>query len=652
MCGIFGYIPKEPVEFRQADTIAQSLFTALKERGPDDRGYAAYSAQGQLLGTEKGPISSSAGQDAKAQLLLGQTRLSIIDTSSAGHQPMHSACGRYTLVYNGEVYNYLELKVELQKLGASFHTATDSEVLLQALIHWGKACLNRLTGMFAFAFYDNVEKTVFCARDFFGIKPFYWTRQQNVGFAFASELPALLCFPHVKRKLNWLQAYNFFIIARVGVGAECLIENVFQLEPAHYMLIHSETGEVLHKERYWQVPLPSPQKISFDEAAEEARRLFLQSVRLHLRSDVPLGVALSGGIDSSAVACAVRHLEPDMPLHTFTYVAKDSEDISEEKWADAVIAHTQATAHKVFVSQSELQNDIDRLILRLGEPFISTSIYAQYRVFQLVKERDIVVTLDGQGADEMLAGYFGYPEYRLQTLVHKGQFVQALQLLRTNNTWPGRDYTFVLQRFIGLHTPDCLQRIARKIVDKPLVPSWLREDNLREHKALQLLRSQLSIYNSRDKVRKALATQLTWDGLPNLLRHGDRNAMSFSVESRVPFCTKELAEFFLSLPEHYLIDNAGWTKSVFRKAMRGIVPDTLLDRRDKIGFATPEKLWLEQMPAWVEESLDLAKNSQLLHHKNLLKEWKDICNGKRPFHWYIWRCINYLRWKELLRIEE
>ncbi len=647
MCGIFGYIPSSMQTQAVLQNTGKKLCEALKERGPNDHGYAIFNATGKLVATEGASYASS---ETKASVLLGQARLSIIDLSHAGHQPFFSEDKRYTLVYNGEIYNYLELRTELEKLGITFCTNTDTEVLLKAIIHWGTACLTKFTGMFAFALYDKQEQTLLLARDFFGIKPLYWTKQRDNTFAFASDLPALLEFPNIKRKLNLAQAYHYLITARLGVGDECFIEDVFQVKPAHYMLFNVTTGACLKDERYWQVPLPTPRKVSFEDAAEEARHLFLHSVKLHLRSDVPLGVALSGGIDSSAVTCAVRHLEPEMPLHTFTYVAADQAEISEEKWADKVITHTNAISHKITVTPQELFNDLDHMIKRQGEPFGSTSIYAQYRVFQLVRDSGVVVTLDGQGADEMLAGYFGYPEYRLQTLIGKGQFIEAWNFFQNCKKWQGRNPKTAFLRCIGQYTPTWLKPLARKIINKPLNHSWLNIDAIRNITQYPL--SKLTIYASRDRVREVLANQITWNGLPNLLRNGDRNAMAFSIESRVPFCTKELAEFFLSLPEEYLINKDGWTKAVFRKAMRGIVPDALLDRKDKIGFETPEKQWFMNMNDWVIENLTKSKNSQLFNHKELLQDWQNIYNEKSPFDWRIWRCINYLRWKELFNIEE
>lgn len=631
--------------------VADSFFASLALRGPDDRGYAVFNRQGRLSADEKRRFIDDESGDA---LLLGQTRLSIIDLSPAGHQPMSSADGRYTLVYNGEVYNYLELRRELEACGLTFHSRTDSEVVLKALINWGPDSLLRFTGMFAFALYDAVEQSLFCARDFFGIKPFYWTAAGPTGFAFASELPALFNIPGARRRLDWQNAYRFLAHGLVDDGDRTLLHDFHQLPPAHWMRVNVRTGQVEEISRYWQVPLPTPQKISFDEAAEELRAIFLESVRLHLRSDLPLGVALSGGIDSSAITCAVRHLEPDMPLHSFTYAAIDSPDISEEKWAELVVKDSKAIAHKALVRPQELVDDLDLLITRLGEPFGSTSIYAQHRVFRLAREKGIAVTLEGQGADEMLAGYFGYPEYRMQTLLGKKQWLTALGVVYSARRWPDRDAKAMRKQFLKAYLPPAIWGRLRGLFREQPGPdySWLNAEACTERGIDLDIDWSTGIYHSPDKVRQMLAHQLTWSGLPNLLRHGDRNAMSYSIESRVPFCSKKMAEFCLSLPENFLIADNGTSKAVFRKAMRGIVPDALLDRRDKIGFATPERKWFGTLAPWVEENLQSASSSQLMHGPVVMQIWREVLNKSRRFDRRIWRWVNYLRWKEIFAIEE
>ena len=654
MCGIFGWVPsrrqRQDNGLVEVSRLAGKLCAALAHRGPDDRGWAAFADNGILLGAE--PPRAPASAEGCVSLLLGQTRLSIIDLSSAGHQPFHSPDGRYTLVYNGEIYNYLELRAELEQQGYAFKSRADSEVLLYALAHWGEACLTRLTGMFAFAFYDARENTLLCGRDFFGIKPFYYHLGEGVGFAFASELPALLEFPGISRALAPQQAYNYLCFSKYDAGSDTFLRDARQLAPGHFMRVRLDDPQVAREECYWRPDLSVRSNLSFAEAAEGLREIFLDSVRLHLRSDVPLGVALSGGIDSSAVACAVRHLEPEADLHTFSFIAKDS-PVSEESWAAMAAGHIHAIRHTVEVEPAELVRDLDRMLLHLGEPFGSTSIYAQYRVFELAQSRGIKVTLDGQGADELLAGYSGYPGQRMATLLLRGELGRALRFAGAWSRWPGRSQKMLWRNTIREFTPSALVPLGCKVAGTTPTPPWLDIRALREEGvALNVLDERRAKYPCPDKVRQTLAYQLTWEGLPQLLRHGDRNAMAFSIESRVPFLTRAMAEFCLALPEEYLIDMQGRTKSVFREAMRGIVPDAILDRRDKIGFATPEHDWLRALSPWVESTLAGAEDIPYFNLAAARREWSAIGAGAKKFDWRVWRWLNYVRWVELFGIQE
>jgi asparagine synthase (glutamine-hydrolysing) len=647
MCGIFGFLSvQERAPFAVPD-MARALCSALAHRGPDDSGWAAFSSQGRLLGTER--EHAQLGEHA-AILLIGQTRLSIIDLSPAGHQPMFSENGRYALVYNGEIYNYCELRAELEQLGSRFHGNSDTEVLLHALIRWGKSCITRLTGMFAFALYDAVEQTLFLARDCFGIKPLYWRAASGV-FSFASEVPAMLRFPGAKRKLSAQSVYNYLVFAKYDRGDSTFFHDIHQLPPACCMMVNVRTGAVSEPETYWKPDLTIRASLTFNEAAQQVRELFLDSIRLHLRSDVPLGVALSGGIDSSSVACAVRRLQPDTELHTFSFIAKDS-PVSEEHWANLVARYTGAIRHTVIVTPDELVRDVDDMILRQGEPFGSTSIYAQYRVFRLARESGVTVTLDGQGADELLAGYWGYPGQRMASLMGQGRFFDAWRFLWAKSAWPGSPMGETLRRAIREFTPGWLIPLGLRLVGRNPAPDWLDVHALKAAGTLfTTLDGRAKMYPSRDKVRQILAYQLSWEGVQMLLRHGDRNAMGFSIESRVPFLTREMAEFCLSLPEEYLIDMKGRSKSVFREAMRGIVPDAILDRRDKIGFATPERDWLNALSPWVEETLATAKDIPYLKLDAAHAEWQSIRNGHKMFDWRVWRWLNYVRWAQLFRVE-
>ncbi len=327
-------------------------------------------------------------------LLLGQTRPSIIDLSSAGHQPMRSADGRYTLVYNGEIYNYQELRQRLEKGGITFRTETDTEVLLQALIHRGKETLPCLTGMFALALFDAERRTLFCARDCFGIKPFFWYRG-SMGFCFASEIPALLRFPQVLSRADPTAAYQYLCYGQYDTGDTTMLADIFALPPAHYVEVSLDAPAEVYPQRWWKPNIADSCPLSYADASIRLRELFLESIHLHLRSDIQLGVALSGGIGSSATTCVVRHLHPDADLHTFSFIAAGS-DVSEEDWATLVAEKTRAIRHVVTVEPSELSSDLDTLLRVQGEPFGSTSIYAQYRVFRLAQECGITVTRMGR----------------------------------------------------------------------------------------------------------------------------------------------------------------------------------------------------------------------------------------------------------------
>jgi asparagine synthase (glutamine-hydrolysing) len=599
----------------------------IKHRGPDDDGYQLY------------PIGGAA-------IALGHTRLSIIDLSSAGHQPMHSRDGRWAIVFNGEVYNFRELRTQLQNMGHSFHTDSDTEVLLAAWAQWGVDCLPRLVGMFAFAVFDKTQATLTCVRDAFGIKPFFYSAG-NGQFAFASELPALLELLPIRPSLNRQRSYDYLVHGDYDSNAETFYEGVYHLEPGHWMQINTHTGRVTDPKRWWHPDTQERKGWKFKDAVEQVREQFLQNIRLHLRSDVPLGAALSGGIDSSAVVCAMRYVEPDLPIHTFSFIAEGS-DVNEEHWVDQVNSHVGAIPHKVRVTPQELVRDMDDMIRTQGEPFGSTSIYAQYRVYQLARENGITVTLDGQGADEMLAGYIGYPGQRLRSLLEKGNISGAWEFLNNWAEWPGRNRLMALKFLASEVTEGKLNQMLRKIDGRPTIPDWINPEPLIE-KGVLLQKPRL-LKENENKGRRLvdeLRLSLTKRGIVSLLRHGDRNAMAFGIESRVPFLTQDMASLLLSMPEHYLISQKGETKHVFRAAMRGIVPDDVLDRKDKIGFATPEKDLLIGMIDSIRDWLRKDINLNFLNQEKIQKEFEEIILSKKPFSWQLWRWINFMRWVQV-----
>ena len=621
MCGIAGGWWNQHT---QATSSLPLALSAMHRRGPDDKGAEFYPAGNATLG-------------------LAQARLSIIDLSAAGHQPMHSQDGRWAIVFNGEIYNYRELRAELQAAGQCFTSDSDTEVLLAAWAQWGAACLPRLVGMFAFAVLDRQSHSLTCVRDAFGIKPFFYTNGAE-GFRFASEVPALLALLPGKPELNWQRAYNYLFHGDYDSGADTFYAGVQHLLPGHSLSVDLTTGKARSAQRWWQPKIEERPNWSFADAVEQVRERFLQNIRLHLRSDVPLGAALSGGIDSSAVVCAMRHVEPELPIHTFSFIAAGS-DVNEERWVDRINAHVGAVAHKITVTGAELARDLDDMIRCQGEPFGSTSIYAQYRVFQLAKEQGITVTLDGQGADEMLAGYNGYPGQRLRSLLETGQPRHAWQFAKHWAQWPGRSLSMAGKTLAGQLSQGALYQALRTIHAGRAHPNWISTAALHEYGVRTNYPHTPPAHTLRGRrVVAELALALQQRGLPALLRHGDRNSMRFSVESRVPFLTLDMVNLLLSMPEHFLISPQGETKSIFRAAMRGLVPDEVLNRRDKIGFATPEQDWLLGMAPTVRQWLQADLQLPFINQAQMLQAFDAIASGKKPFSWQVWRWVNFCRW--------
>lgn len=617
MCGIIGarVLPGSEVSAQDVERGIE----LLAHRGPDAKGLRA-------IPTGAAPIC------------LGHTRLSILDLSSAGHQPMTSSDGRLVLVFNGEIYNFIELRGELRALGYQFRSSSDTEVLLAAWSAWGERCLRRLTGMFAFAIYDSQTGEIACARDAFGIKPLYYHFSKKIGFVFASE-PAALAAILPSAGLNANRAMEYLLSGTYDNDEETFYSGIKQLPSGHSL---KQVGDEEPTLKRWWNPSLKESSLSFKDAADQMREMFLDSVRLHLRSDVPIGAALSGGLDSSAVVCAMRYLEPAVPIHTFTYVARQA-DINEERWADAVNEHVKASPCKLDVDEAELSADLIDLVRTQGEPFGGTSIYAQYRVYKLAKDKGVTVVLDGQGADELLAGYSGYPGPRMLSLIERGEFLEAWKFIREWSKWPGRSLSAGVRSTLRSMAPEGVlmsQHLRAR-------PRWMSRDAFHAHHQARQIASGRAVDQRGRRVVGALHRAITREGLGALLRHGDRNSMRWAVESRVPFLTPAFAEFALSLPENYLISDNGETKNIFREAMRGIVPAAVLARKDKVGFATPQLSWLSANASTLLKTLEAAEALPFIQIDACRAEVMAVLAGRSTDVARAWRLINFCLWFSL-----
>lgn len=633
MCGIFGLIePCTSLELQMARL--REARVCLEHRGPDDFGLR----QGQ-----NSPNGSDIG--------FGQTRLAIIDLSKGGSQPQTTDDGRYTIIFNGEIYNYIELKRDLLGLGVEFKSTSDTEVLLKAWQLWGPSILPKLQGMFAFAVYDSIDATVCCVRDAFGIKPLFYFIDGG-RFAFASELAALRVLFGKKPEINTETAVHYLVDGTYDNGRSTFFSGMESLLPGELITIRSGVdGLSTTLTKWWNVAEIQPIEISFQQAADAVRHEFLDGVAKQLRSDVPIGVALSGGVDSSAVSAAIRYLEPGLELNTFSFIDQSSR-LSEESWVDLVNTQLGAKPNKVYIQTADLFDDLKDLVATQGEPFGSPSIYAQYRVFEAVGKAGTKVTLEGQGADEMMAGYQGFPEYRLRSFIDRGDLFSAISFIRKWAQWPGRDWRFLSAQYLSSMLPGLLEIPGlRQCVIDLLGKGVSRGSSFVVWD--EVLQSSLKSYPMDEQFRgrrltEALGHALGEKGVTQLLRHSDRNAMRFSVESRVPFLTTNLASLMLSLPEHYLLSDAGETKSIFRAAMRGIVPNQILSRRDKIGFEPSDSDWLGSvLKSGGHDLFEPMLELNFIDIKTVRRLISAAIEGDMDLSWPLWRLINLSVWCDL-----
>jgi len=634
LCGLAGIV--FPPDAHVPAHALHAMDRALRHRGPDDSGIATVTHDGtiQFIDGDQELTPSSA--------VFSHRRLSILDLSAAARQPMISPDGRYALLFNGAIYNYVELREQLRREGWAFKSDGDTEVLLAALTHWGKTALHSLNGMFALAFVDTRERQLLLARDRFGIKPLYLMRWRE-GIAFASEIKALLALTNAPRRANARQVYEYLQTGATDTCERTMFHDVCQLPPSGSAEINLTTAAWPNVMRYWRVDQVEPSDLSFDEAASSLRERFLESIELHMRSDVNVGSCLSGGLDSSAIVAAMREIGgPELKICAFTHVAED-QAINELHYARCTADHAHCDLHTIEIKAEELVEDLSSLIESQDEPFRSTSVYAQRRVFQRAHAHGVKVMLDGQGADELLAGYEPYLAARLGTLLANGKFNHAMRLARAAVRTHHVSWRWLLMRTAPFIMPQSFQRLMR-FIQYRLEPQWLDQQWVKKHN----LSRELRLFSTTgSRLHAELTRDLCFNSVPSLLRYEDRNSMTSAIESRVPFLSQPLVELLCSLPEAYLINQDGQQKAVFREAMRPLVPERILTRQDKIGFATPQRHWLRALTPQIEAALrsDTAHRAPL----NLPVCWsrlKQMSSQNHAPDETTWRWINLILWAD------
>jgi asparagine synthase (glutamine-hydrolysing) len=651
MCGILTLVNADGG--RVSTDVLRRATRIVRHRGPDDEGYLLWSP-GRRPEVHADAETVQATKDSHAlrtmppvaewRVGMGHRRLSIVDLSPAGHQPMvHEPTG-LAIVYNGEIYNHIELRAELTALGHRFKSHCDTEVLLVAWAQWGVGSLQRLNGMFAFVLLDPRDGgTIHAVRDRFGVKPLYYAKAGDV-LAFASEIKQLRTLPGFVPRLDESAAYDYLAHSFVDHGARTFDSSVAQLrggERASVSLTDSRLTVAMHR---WY-DLASRVASTDGDVPARVRALLDDSVRLRLRADVPIGSCLSGGLDSSAIVCLARKALAEGGAHAgqITVTARFEESRFDEwNYASQVVQATGAHPVEVWPTFARLEAELDRQLWHLDEPYASTSIFSQWCVFGGAADAGLKVMLDGQGSDEQLAGYGGVEASLYAGLIRRGS---VLRLAEEAFSFRQRHGRFPLSQLIlaSRNVVPALDRLLpARVRATPRPPRWLKIEPS----------SGQRVGAARD-LEAHLRAQLLDNSLPGLLRYEDRNSMAWSIESRVPFLDYRLVEFLSGVPSQWK-SARGETKVALRAAMRDILPEAVRTRRDKMGFVTPEEVWLRgEASDWfrrsVRDAIDAAPH--ILDAEQVIKEVDAIITGQQPFSHLPWRILCFGRWLSASRSE-
>tara|TARA_B100000212_G_scaffold341181_1_gene323647 strand:- start:538 stop:2421 length:1884 start_codon:yes stop_codon:yes gene_type:complete len=622
MCGILGSI-----SLRENNYFVKGL-DDLKSRGPDQKGYYI-----NLFNN--------------FYIQLGFRRLSILDLSEKGNQPLKSRDGRYVLIFNGEIYNYIEIRKKLITFGYEFESDCDSEVLLRAWEKWKEKCIEKLEGMFSFAIYDKNEGYLNIVRDPFGIKPLYYYFNDEE-FVFSSDIKPLL---NLNKNLNYINektTLNYLLRGEYDKDKYTFFKNIYRLEPGEKIKLNLNIGVKLfiNKDKWFKKKIISNKNYSFIRSAEEIRNKILDSVKMQLRSDVPLGFSLSGGIDSSSIVCCARFLDPSLEIRTFSY-RPDSKGLDEYKWINLINNHVNSIPSFIGIEESDLKYQINELISAQTEPVGSPSFLAEFMVYKLAKEKGIKVMLDGHGADEMFAGYSGYPGPRAMNIFNQLKIFETMEFI---SNWA---------QGVGRNKKSGYKSLIKSIVEYSIIKDKVDELNfyyklIRNRRFFKRINElsghfknqNFQRFNNTTPLTNKLINELTISSCPYQLRSADHSSMYRSIENRVPFLSKELFMETMNLPDKYFVSKEGISKYILRESMRGIVPDKILERRDKIGFATGNDINLKINQQEKKTFINNIGRIKFLDDASITKNI--FSNGENnikltPFNWRIYNLINWAK---------
>jgi asparagine synthase (glutamine-hydrolysing) len=597
VCGISGIIDKSNQSIGQKEI--KQMNDLIAHRGPDDEGFFH-----------------------DKNFAFGHRRLSVLDLSSDGHQPMHYL-DKYTVTYNGEIYNYIEIKKELSEQYI-FHSHTDTEVILAAYDKWGKDCVSKFNGMWAFALYDREKNIIFCSRDRFGIKPFYYTEIDNK-FIFGSEIKQLLEF-YTDRYVNKKILLDYLVIGFEDHTNETFFKNIYKLEQSHNLIFDLNKNN-FQIERYYDIELDENiTKLNQRDSTEAYKKNMEDSVSMRLRSDVKVGTCLSGGLDSSSVAGMASAIYNKASNERFTAIhAKSTQTTNDESaFAKDVSRYCNLDLKIIEPSDDDFLKHIDEVVYTQEEPFGSPSIFMQYFVMKKAKEVNCKVMLDGQGGDETLLGYERYYPAYLMSLGCSGGIKRFLYASRNSKLSIKQ---LIVYMIYFTNSKIRLGRLKQK-------------NNFVKKEYINSISSKLVEQNSQNylKIFNLQYDEIFKTQMPHLLRYEDKNSMRNSIETRLPFIDFKVLETAISLNNSFKIYN-GWTKYILRKAVEGILPKNIVWRRNKFGFEAPSKSWL----FWIENDMQRAINTSKILNEILNKKI-DI---KKLDEKQKWKLFNIAKWEEV-----
>ena len=618
MCGIVGFYSKR----NDKKHIIDEQLKTLSHRGPDDN-----------------------DTFLNANIAFGHSRLAIIDINHA-KQPMKSADHQYILIFNGEIYNYLELRQHLVSKGMQFKTYSDTEVLLNMYIYYGKNCVSKLNGMFAFTIYDTQNDSLFLARDHFGIKPLYYTYKEN-DFIFASEVKAILKYPGIKAESD-MQSINEYLTFQVMLKKHTLFKNIHSLEPATYMIV--QNGKIKEKKKYWEFDYQIDESKTEEQYTSELLHLLENTLNIQTRSDVPIGAYLSGGIDSSLVSTlASKNYFGD--FHTFSGGFKDSPDFDETGYAQIVHRSINSIHHEIFPTSNDFSDTFEQIIYHMDYPEAGPGVFSQYMVSKLASEH-VKVVLGGQGGDEIFGGYTRYAVAYLEQALkgaifetaEEGKHLVTLQSIIPNMAQLKNYVPLLKEQFKeGLFDP-MDERYFRMMNRSHRLGEIYNQDFLQTFEQEQLLDKFKQVFNHPDT--QSYFNKMTHFDLktllPALLHVEDRMSMAVSIESRVPILDHRIVELAAKMPPAMKFAG-GKTKSMLINSVKNVLPREIINRKDKMGFPTPINNWLAG--DLKEYALDIltsqeAKNRGYLNTNAIEKQ----INQSGKFSRDLWGALNLEMW--------